>query len=124
MGRILRWRTVVIVLIALAVFYFVFDPVEWRWMPQCVFHRVTGLQCAGCGSQRMLHALLHGDVAGAFRANAFVLLSLPAIAFLAWVETQRTRRPNLYKKVYSTALIVTVGILFAVWMVVRNLVGI
>lgn len=109
---------------ALAIFYFVFDPMEWRFMPQCVFHRVTGLQCVGCGSQRMLHALLHGDFAVAFRANAFVLLSLPGIAFLAWVETQRTRRPNLYRKVYSTVLIVAVGILFAAWMIFRNIVGI
>lgn len=111
-------------MIALAVFYYVFDPVEWRFMPQCVFHRVTGLQCVGCGSQRMLHALLHGDLAGAFRANAFVLLSLPAIAFLAWVETQRTMRPVLYRKVYSTTLIVTVGILFVAWMAIRNVCGI
>lgn len=119
-----KWRVAIIVVVALAIFYFVFDPMEWRFMPQCVFHRVTGLQCVGCGSQRMLHALLHGDIAGAFRANAFVMLSLPAIAFLAWVEMQRKRRPNLYRKVYSTTLIVTAGVLMAAWMLVRNIIGI
>ena len=123
-GNIRKWRAAVIVVAAFAVFYFVFDPMEWRWMPQCVFHRVTGLQCAGCGSQRMLHALLHGDIAGAFRANALVLLSLPAVAFLAWVECERTRRPQLYRKVYSTSLIVSVGVLLGAWMLVRNLLGI
>ncbi len=121
---ITKRRTVIILLIAFAVFYFVFDPMEWSFMPQCVFHRVTGLQCVGCGSQRMLHALLHGDLAGAFRANAFVLLSLPAIALLTWVETQRKQRPELYKKVYSTTLIVIVAILLIVWMIIRNLIGI
>lgn len=104
-----------------AAFYFVFDPMEWGFMPQCVFHRVTGLQCAGCGSQRMLHALLHGDIAGAFRANAFAVVSIPAIIFLAWVELNRRKRPDLYKKVYSTPLIITVGILLIAWTIARNL---
>lgn len=93
-------------------------------MPQCVFHRLTGLQCVGCGSQRMLHALLHGDMAGAFRANAFALLSIPFIVFLIWVDSERMRRPELYRKVYSTKLIVSVGIAFAVWFVARNIIGI
>lgn len=121
---ITKRRLAIIIVIAFAVFYFVFDPLEWSFMPQCVFHRLTGLQCVGCGSQRMLHALLHGDFPGALRANAFVFLSLPAIAFLVWVETQRKKRPELYRKVYSTALIVIVGILLTAWMVVRNLLGI
>lgn len=123
-SKISRRQTIIILLIVFAVFYFVFDPMEWRFMPQCVFHRVTGLQCVGCGSQRMLHALLHGDIAGAFRANAFVLLSLPGVAFLAWVEAKRKEKPALYKKVYSTALIVIVGILFILWMILRNIFGI
>lgn len=109
---------------AAAVFYFVFDPLESSFMPQCVFHRLTGLQCVGCGSQRMLHALLHGDLAGAFRANAFALFSIPFIVFLIWVDSERMRRPELYRKVYSTKLIVSVGIAFAVWFVARNIIGI
>lgn len=109
---------------AAAVFYFIFDPLESSFMPQCVFHRITGLQCVGCGSQRMLHALLHGDVAGAFCANAFALLSIPFIVFLIWVDSVRMRRPELYRKVYSTKLIVSVGIAFAAWFVARNIIGI
>lgn len=109
---------------AAAVFYFIFDPLESSFMPQCVFHRLTGLQCVGCGSQRMLHALLHGDMAGAFRANAFALISIPFIVFLIWVDSERMRRPELYRKVYSTKLIVCVGIAFAAWFVARNIIGI
>lgn len=120
-SKISKRQTIIILLIVFAAFYFVFDPMEWGFMPQCVFHRVTGLQCAGCGSQRMLHALLHGDIAGAFRANAFAVVSIPAIIFLAWVELNRRKRPVIYKKVYSPPLIIIVGILLIAWTIVRNL---
>lgn len=109
------------VLAAVAVFYFVFDPLESRFMPQCMFYKVTGVKCIGCGSQRMAHALLHGDFAGAFEANAFALLSLPLIVFLICVEMQRTRHPRLYARVYSTPLIIGVGVAMAAWFVARNL---
>ena len=66
-----RWRprhaAVVGAVAAVAVVYFLFDPLESPYMPQCLFRRLTGLSCPGCGSQRVAHALLPGDLAGAFR---------------------------------------------------------
>ena len=107
-----------------ALFYFVFDPLSVSFMPRCVFHQLTGLDCAGCGSQRMLHALLHGDLPGAFRANAFLTAMLPGIIFLIWLETRRTRLPRLYKKIYSPAFIAIVVIAMVAWMIVRNILDI
>lgn len=104
-----------------AVFYFKFDPLSVSFMPRCIFHELTGLDCAGCGSQRMLHALLHGDLQGAFRANAFLTAMLPGIAFLIWLETRRTKLPRLYKKVYSPALIIVTVIALVAWMIIRNI---
>jgi hypothetical protein len=34
--------------------------------PRCLLKVATGIDCPGCGGTRALHALLHGDVAGAF----------------------------------------------------------
>lgn len=107
--------------ICMAVFYFVFDPMEWTFMPKCLFHELTGWQCVGCGSQRMLHALLHGDFVGAFRANAFAILALPAIIFLLWVETQRVARPVLYRKVHSRFTAFIAGAILLIWFVGRNI---
>lgn len=44
------------------------------WLPPCPFHRLTGLNCPGCGTTRMLEALLSGDVAEAFSLNPFFFL--------------------------------------------------
>ncbi len=45
----------------------------------CVLHQTTGLYCAGCGTARALHALLHGDIAGALGFNALTTLLLPPL---------------------------------------------
>lgn len=117
--RTIRTSVIVVGVIALMSFYFIADP-GGRLMPKCIFLATTGFQCPGCGAQRMLHALLHGDVAGAWQYNPFLLLMLPILIFMVWLETQRTRRSNLYMKFYSVPLIVAMGMAVAGWFVVRN----
>lgn len=55
-------------------------------LPICPLRALTGLDCPICGSTRMLHTLLHGDLAAAARYNAFTLLMLPVLvwAWLVW----------------------------------------
>lgn len=45
----------------------------------CPFHAITGLRCPGCGSQRALHALLHGDLSTTFKMNALWILAIPVM---------------------------------------------
>ena len=105
----------------LVLFYYLFDPSAYGWMPQCIFHKITGLQCIGCGSQRMIHHLLHADLVAAFHANPFVLCALPFIALLGWVELNRKKHPRLYARMHSLTLIVVSAILLTAWMIVRNI---
>ena len=115
-----KWA-VIAAISCIVVFYFIFDPMETRFMPQCLFHHFTGLKCVGCGTQRMAHALLHFDFIGAIRANAFVALALPIIFFLLWLEASRRKHPRLYARIYSSAFIWTVGALMIAWMIIRNI---
>ena len=57
--------------------YFVFDPTKVAIFPPCMFHQITGLDCPGCGTQRALHQLLHGNIIAAVRFNLMFVLSLP-----------------------------------------------
>jgi hypothetical protein len=68
--------------IAAALVLFFFDPVQTPIFPVCQFHRLTGLDCPGCGATRALHQVLHGNFPAALRLNAFVVLSLPLLAWL------------------------------------------
>ena len=119
------------VAVALAVMYFLYDPAEESWMPQCLLHRMTGYECAGCGSQRMLHALLHLDIAGALRANALLTLALPYLAFWGWVElTPRRRRGSrkyslrlerIHRRLNSPRAIGVICIVIVMWSIGRNM---
>jgi Protein of unknown function (DUF2752) len=62
------------------------------WLPGCLFHRVTGLDCPGCGMTRAAHATLHGDLAAAFRFNPLGMILLPlaligiGLEIVGWVR--------------------------------------
>lgn len=70
---------------AAALFYFLFDPTRVAIFPPCLFHQLTGLDCPGCGAQRALHQLLHGNLIAAIRLNAMFVFSLP---LFAWIGTR------------------------------------
>lgn len=46
----------------------------------CMFHRLTGFYCSGCGSSRALRSALHLDFYQALRYNAVFTLALPFFA--------------------------------------------
>jgi hypothetical protein len=63
---------------------FFFDPEHTPLYPGCAFHRLTGLDCPGCGSLRALHALLHGHPVLAVHDNLLLVISLPVFAWLGF----------------------------------------
>lgn len=116
------WTIAFVVLLAvLGVVYFFIDPMEVRWMPRCIWKVATGTDCPGCGSQRMAHALMHGDLRAAWQANAYAFCMLPIIGGLVWLEFFRERHPRLYRQVHSPGAIWGLGISVLAWWVVRNL---
>ena len=76
----------VLLLIGVVTFYYLCDPMHVSVLPTCPVLKVTGWQCAGCGSQRALHALLHLDIASAWRFNPLLLVALPYVALGIVVE--------------------------------------
>lgn len=44
-----------------------------KWMYPCVFYRLSGLYCPGCGGTRAVKALLEGRLAACFLYHPFVL---------------------------------------------------
>lgn len=94
----------------------------------CPVLSLTGLQCPLCGATRAAGALASGDFAAAWSFNALlvvgvILLGCCAAAWLVEVvggpalRPPRRLRPLTQNKVY-----VAVGMVAAVFMVVRNLV--
>ena len=70
-----------LLLIAGAVYLFVFEPGRTGFFPVCPFRLLTGLTCPGCGTTRALHQLMHGHLSAAFMLNPLLLVALPFLLY-------------------------------------------
>jgi Protein of unknown function (DUF2752) len=69
---------------------FFFDPAKNHFYPVCVFHKITGLECPGCGGTRALYALLHGQFSAALHNNAlFVALTFLSLLRTGWFALKK-----------------------------------
>ena len=85
--------------------------------PVCPFRLLTGWNCPACGGLRMVHDLLHGDVAAAISDNVFLLVGIPVL--VGWILLRRrSGKSPLSLPAAATLVIATLA-----WTVVRNLPG-
>lgn len=103
-----------------AVYFAAVDPVQSHLAPRCVFRSLTGFDCPGCGLQRALHALLHGDVAGAWTFNPFLFFIAPVGATYLFVELSRSPMPRLRKVMFSSVALWTLVAVTVAWWIARN----
>jgi Protein of unknown function (DUF2752) len=105
-----------------AVVLFLFDPSRYPFYPQCLFHRLTGWNCPGCGSLRAMHQLLHGHLLAALRDNLLLILSLPVAAvysarqFLRWRAGLQVTFPAIRPR----GILVFLGVL-VIFTIIRNI---
>ncbi|MBO4672992.1 MAG: DUF2752 domain-containing protein [Bacteroidaceae bacterium] len=121
------WLLLILVLgVGGAVIYTQFDPTRYVWMPQCPLRLLTGWNCPGCGIQRALHAMLHGHFAEAFSYNYFFMFSIPyaVLLVIATILKYFERGERFVRAVEHPLLARTYIVLFFVWGVTRNILGI
>lgn len=102
--------------------YTLVDPSTSVWLPRCPLLTLTGLECPGCGSQRAVHALLNGDLPGAWGFNPLLIVMLPVVGLMAYAELRREHHPRLHRAMAHPALILTVLAMVVGWGVMRNLI--
>lgn len=112
-----------LVLLAAAWFYYRFDPSESMFFPRCVFRTLTGLPCPGCGVQRALHSLFHGEFREAFRYNAGAVIVVPLLVVLVVAELGRTRWQRFYLAVNCSRVCWGVLALVLAWWALRLVFG-
>jgi len=104
--------------------YYIFDPVRFSLFPPCPLFRLTGLLCPLCGTQRALHALLHGDLVVAYHFNPFLFWSLPLLLTLllerCLMSDTPLRATLRHYLEHRYTLYIYLSLLFA-WFIVRNL---
>jgi hypothetical protein len=100
---------------------FFFNPATHSFYPVCQFHRLTGLNCPGCGGTRAVYALLHGEFFTALRDNALfigglIFFALRGIWFAAAKNRARSNAEFFPVKFFWMLLVITM-----VFAVLRNL---
>ena len=75
--RLLYFAAIIISIVGLASVYYLFNPAKYGFFPKCPFYTLTGFYCPGCGSQRALYFLLHGNIKDAIRENILMIISIP-----------------------------------------------
>ena len=123
MKKPIIWGIILLMVIGVVAVYFVFDPSSTGWFPKCFLYQLTGYKCPGCGSQRMLHAVLHGDMAEAFRYNAFLVLVLCYFAAIAVGQMIYKRYRRLSDVLLSPPAAYTFLVCTFLWWILRNVYG-
>lgn len=125
----MHWRRLAIVLVCLTVIGWgawqlrAHGPGGVPFLPGCLFRRLTGLDCPGCGMTRAAAASLNGRWVEAFALNplGMVLLPLAMIGLLPETFNWVSKKPlawRLRPGILTTYVIV--GSIFAFW-ILRNL---
>ena len=126
-GRVNRAMAFIfpVVLILLGLFYYFVNPNIQHFPIQCPWRLCTGTLCPACGSQRALHALAHGNIAQALSYNYFFILSIPyaLLAVLVSWYNFRHRLDGLKRVVFHPITLKAYVVIFMLWWIVRNLLG-
>ncbi|SJN50047.1 Sll0543 protein [Sphingobacterium sp. JB170] len=104
--------------------YYKYNPAEYLFFPKCPVKELSALDCPGCGSQRAIHSLLHGDFRSAFEYNALLLPFMPylALGFGFQLVKNPGRRQLFWRKVlYGEWAIKVVSVVVILYVIFRNL---
>ncbi len=95
-------------------------------MPKCPFKLITGLDCPGCGIQRALYALMHGEITQAIKYNYYLLYAGPyAMSFIVvWIMPECNVREKIKKFINNKNVVNFYIITFILWLIIRNILNI
>ena len=109
-------------LLLLLTIYYCVNPETALWVPKCSIKTFTGYDCPACGTQRALHALLHGRFLAALRYNLFMIVSIPYFAAVIYTTIGKSATAaRMRKYVQHRYAIYTYIFLFIVWWIIRNI---
>ena len=104
-------------ILLLGAFLYFNDPLSSVYTPKCWFKEFTGLSCPGCGFQRCVYAMFHGDYVSAIKYNLFLAIGIPLVIISAIDGTVRHKDKSLLDcRIASIYLF-----LYFVWFIVRNI---
>jgi ABC-type Na+ efflux pump permease subunit len=120
---VLQITIIGIAVIGLSLLYFFYPATNTSAHPKCPFNQITGLYCPGCGSQRAVSALLHGNLSNAINFNILFVISTPFILYSAFIfiwntfSNKKFSQQIFYRPLFTRILFIAI---LAFW-ILRNI---
>ncbi len=104
----------IVILMAVGFLYIILRHLTGFYLP-CLFHRLTGFYCSGCGITRMFLHILKGEWTKAFSSNCVVFCLLPFFGvgylrhvyrYVRWNKKGLSRTENILCYIVIAILIV------------------
>ncbi len=115
-----------VVVVLLLVFFYNVNPSAEKYPIKCMWHLFTGTQCAGCGFQRAIFALMHGEFVEALRYNYFFVIAMPYIFLVVLVSWYNFNHvfDGLRDVVLGRRALMAYLVLYVGWWILRNILGV
>lgn len=103
-------------MLGLGIAYYIWIRITGLAIP-CIFRKVTGWRCPGCGITTLILCVLDFDFSGAFNANPFLFVTGPVLmaelVYYFWIREKRKPLPrwNHWFIILYTAALCIYGIL-------------
>ena len=121
-GKIMPFAFPVIVVLLCVTYYFV-NPSVQSHVIKCPWFFCTGTLCPACGSQRALHALVHGHILEALSYNYFFVISIPyalVAVLVSWYNFNHCF-DRLKALAFHRYTLYAYVVLFFAWWILRNI---
>lgn len=113
------WLLVFFLGLGLVVLYYTLEPSSGG-LPSCLLLRLTGFRCPGCGTQRAVHALLHGDFVQGIAYNYSLLFTVPILALYIGDALWGEKTPRLRAFLHHPLVILSLVLILLAWWILRN----
>ncbi len=100
-----------------------FDPATSSEIyPPSLTRKLGGFYCAGCGTLRGLHQILHGNIKAAWALNPLIFIVLPYLIYwLIAISFQLWWHIKLPKIVWNQAKIISISLIIISYSIMRNI---
>jgi hypothetical protein len=109
-------------LLGVLLLYFFWNPSNNNFFPKCPLYSLTGIYCPGCGSQRAMHQIIHGNIIEGLRHNYLIALLGIVLLYQALLfMVHKLYNKSFYNILHQSLTIKIILVLILVFWLLRNI---
>jgi len=123
-NKLVKWVIIFGLFSIIFIIYRYFNPYNYTFYPECIFYKLTGYKCPGCGSQRAIHYLLNFDIGKTFQENGLLVVSIPyilAYIYLDIIKLKTQKQMRIKKILYGYKAFFVVLLVLIIFGITRNI---